>query len=64
MKFFTKIIPNKNFENVKNTFFVQLNTSRGTEPFTIQDEEQFKTKIMADGAAPTIVDFSATWCGP
>ena len=34
------------------------------ETFTIQDEEQFKTKIMAEGASPTIVDFSATWCGP
>ena len=34
------------------------------ETFTIQDEEQFKSKIMADGNAPTIVDFSATWCGP
>jgi len=34
------------------------------ETFTIQDEEQFKSKIMAEGSAPTIVDFSATWCGP
>jgi len=34
------------------------------ETFTIQDEEQFKSKIMAADAAPAIVDFSATWCGP
>jgi len=34
------------------------------ETFTVQDEEQFKSKIMAEGVSPTIVDFSATWCGP
>ena len=42
-----------------------INTSSARkETFTIQDEAQFKTKVMAADAGPTIVDFSATWCGP
>ena len=33
------------------------------DTFSIQDEEDFKTKVLAS-SVPVIVDFSATWCGP
>lgn len=33
------------------------------ETFTIQDEEDFKAKVIGS-PVPVIVDFSATWCGP
>ena len=34
------------------------------ETFNVHSKYDFKTKIMADGSPPTIVDFSATWCMP
>ncbi len=33
------------------------------ETFRVQDEEDFKDKVMKS-AEPVIVDFTATWCGP
>merc|ERR1711974_372264 len=33
------------------------------ETFTIQDVEDFKSKVL-HSTVPVIVDFSATWCGP
>lgn len=33
------------------------------DTFTIQDEEDFKAKVLSN-PDPVIVDFSATWCGP
>ena len=48
---------------IKHSIYYSTSLAK-KETFTIQDEEQFKSKIMADGNSPTIVDFSATWCGP
>ena len=33
------------------------------ETFTVQDDEDF-TKRVLESSTPTIVDFSAGWCGP
>ena len=33
------------------------------DTFTIQDEEDFKSKVL-NSDVPVIVDFTATWCGP
>ena len=31
--------------------------------FTVQDEEEFNERVMKN-EKPTVVDFSAKWCGP
>jgi len=33
------------------------------EVFNVQDEEEFKAKVMGN-KDPVIIDFQATWCGP
>lgn len=38
-------------------------TSIVRETFTIQDEDDFKSKVI-ESSVPVIVDFSAVWCGP
>jgi len=38
-------------------------TSARRDIFTVQDEEDFKAKVMGS-KDPVIIDFQATWCGP
>ena len=33
------------------------------DTFNVQDEDDFKARVL-ESKTPTIVDFSATWCGP
>ena len=33
------------------------------ERFEVQDEEHFKTSVLSN-SKPTLVDFTAPWCGP
>ena len=41
-----------------------VSTSRQTmASFTVQDEEEFNERVMKN-EKPTVVDFSAKWCGP
>lgn len=42
--------------------FISTSSPR-REVFTVQDEEEFKNKVMGN-KDPVIVDFQATWCGP
>ena len=50
--------------NVKMFDFRQFSTTRLLrETFTIQDEDDFKAKVL-ESPVPVVVDFSATWCGP
>lgn len=39
------------------------NTPVRRETFTVQDEDDFKAKVL-DSKEPVIVDFTASWCGP
>jgi len=38
-------------------------THRNPAIYAVQSEEEFKEKVMG-GGKPTVIDFSATWCGP
>ena len=38
-------------------------TRHAMATFQVQSEEEFREKVV-NGEKPTVVDFSATWCGP
>lgn len=40
-----------------------IHSSQVNRVFTVQDETEFKEKVL-QSQVPTVVDFSATWCGP
>ena len=59
---YVKYLQDKGTAKRQANFFSTSSTKK--EIFAVQNEDEFQTKIMADGNIPTIVEFSASWCGP